>query len=116
MSEHHSHSIDPQPAVIPADKAKIAKIWKTAGILALVTIIEFVFAFLVARGPVLITIFVLLTLVKAFFIVFEFMHLGHEKRSLKLSVLLPIIFLLWLILAALMEADAILKAIELYWK
>lgn len=110
---HHTETVEHE--VIPVDKAKVAKIWKTAGILALVTIIEFVFAFTIGRGPLLITIFVLLTLVKAFYIVSEFMHLGHEAKALKLSVLLPIIFLLWLILASLMEADAILKAIQAFW-
>jgi len=111
-----SHSKFVEPEVIPADKKKILHIWKVAGILALLTIVEFVFAFKMDRGYSLVTIFVLLTLVKAFFIMWEFMHLGHEAKALKLSIFLPIIFLLWLILAFLMEADSILVAIQTYWK
>jgi len=114
MSHHHSETVD--HPVIPVDKKKIQKIWATAGILALVTIVEFIFAFTLGRGHLLVSIFVVLTLVKAYFIIMEFMHLGHEEKSLKLSIFLPIIFLLWLILASLMEADAVLKAIQLFWK
>jgi cytochrome c oxidase subunit IV len=38
-------------------------------------------------------IFIILTLVKAGYIVLQFMHLGHEKKSLKWTILLPAIIL-----------------------
>ncbi|MDB2613221.1 cytochrome C oxidase subunit IV family protein [bacterium] len=34
-------------------------------------------------------IFIVLTIIKAAYIVMEFMHLGHEVKGLKLSILLP---------------------------
>lgn len=95
--------------VQPADREKIAKIWKTAGLLAIVTAIEFVFAFTMSRGPLLISIFIGLTLVKAFYIVAEFMHLKHEVKVLIWSILIPLIFLVWLVLALLIEGDSMLQ-------
>ena len=38
-------------------------------------------------------IFIILTLVKAGYIVLQFMHLGHEQKSLKWTILLPAIIL-----------------------
>ena len=34
--------------------------------------------------------FIILTIVKAYYIVYAFMHLGHERNNLKLSILLPV--------------------------
>ena len=86
-------------AVQPADKKKIWGIWKVAIILGVVTAIEYVFAFNMPRGLLLNVIFVTLTIVKAFYIVSEFMHLGHEVKGLVWSIILPMIFILWLIVA-----------------
>ncbi len=97
----------PQVEVQPRDKQKILNLWKIAGILFFVTCIEFVFAFTMPRGPLLITIFVTLTIVKAFYIVAEFMHLKGEVKTLMLSILIPMIFVVWLIVALLFEGSAI---------
>lgn len=113
MSGHDEMS--PQVQVLPPDRKKILKLWKIAGILAIVTAIEFVFAFTMDRGTALITIFVVLTLVKAYFIVSEFMHLGHEVNPLVNSIILPLMFLCWLILALLMEAQAVYDIIQRFW-
>ena len=102
MSSEEVHVV-----VQPEDKAKIRKIWKVALILGIVTVIEFIFAFTMTRGPLLIGIFVGLTLVKAFYIVSEFMHLKYEVKVLIWSILIPLIFVAWLILALLIEGDAI---------
>ncbi|MFK7900209.1 MAG: cytochrome C oxidase subunit IV family protein [Cyclobacteriaceae bacterium] len=101
--------------VVPADKAKIWKIWKTALILGFITLIEFAFAFTMDKGVLLTTIFIVLTLVKAGFIVGEFMHLKHEAKALVWSVLLPIMFLCWLILAMKIEGNAIFDALAYFW-
>ena len=42
---------------------------------------------------------------KAYFIVKEFMHLGHEVRGMALSILLPLFLLVWAIIAFLWEGD-----------
>lgn len=93
--------------VIPEDKEKIKKIWKVAGILAIVTAIEFAFAFGMDAGPIRTFIFIALTIVKAFFIVAEFMHLGHEKKSLIYSILLPTMFIVFLIFILMYQGSAI---------
>ena len=99
--------VESQVVVQPVDKEKIKKIWKTAGILAIVTAIEFAIAFSPLAGGVKVFTFIALTIVKAFFIVAEFMHLGHEKKSLVYSIILPLVFICWLIGALLIQAVAI---------
>jgi cytochrome c oxidase subunit IV len=97
--------------VQPADKDKIRGIWKVALYLAIITFIEYVFAFTMAKGMLLNVIFVSLTIVKAFFIVSEFMHLGHEVKGLIYSIILPMMFVIWLIQALVnMEGSAIKSA------
>tara|TARA_B100000475_G_C14846610_1_gene251501 strand:- start:245 stop:625 length:381 start_codon:yes stop_codon:yes gene_type:complete len=52
--------------------------------------------------------YIILTLVKAGYIVMEFMHLGHERKGMKLTVLVPyIVFILYLIFISITEASAV---------
>lgn len=97
--------------VQPVDKAKIWGIWKVAIILAVITGIEYVFAFTMDEGMLRTVIFIGLTIVKAFFIVSEFMHLGHEVKGLVYSIILPMMFIIWLIVALVnLEGGAIKDA------
>jgi len=96
--------------VMPADKAKIKQIWKVAGILGLITSIEFIIAFTIPTGYFKLTVFVGLTILKAAYIVGEFMHLKHESKSLMWSILLPMIFVIWMLVAFRYESGAILDA------
>lgn len=100
--------------VQPADPAKIRKIWRVALLLAVVTLIEFAFAFTLPRGILLYAIFIGLTFVKAFYIISEFMHLKHEVKFLIWSISLPVIFVIWLIIALLVEGDTIYEIRELF--
>jgi cytochrome c oxidase subunit IV len=102
-----SHENFVEPEVIPVDKNKILKIWKVAGILALVTGVEFIIAFTLHDKWTKIVIFIVLTLVKAYYIVSEFMHLGHERKALINSIILPLVLLFWLITVFLMESGFI---------
>lgn len=96
----------------PADRSAILKIWKIAGLLLVVTIIEFVFAFSLPESWkwMKISIFVGLTFVKAFYIISEFMHLKHETKVLIWSIALPMIFVVWFVIALIYEGGAILGA------
>ncbi len=85
--------------VQPVDRDKIIGIWKVAGILAFITAIEYVFAFKMDAGTLRSAIFIGLTIMKAFYIVSEFMHLGHEVKGLIYSIILPMMFVIWLIVA-----------------
>jgi len=50
--------------------------------------------------------FIILTLVKAYYIVAIFMHLGHEKKSLQISVVAPMLVLIpYLLFILLVEAS-----------
>ncbi len=100
-----------QITVQPVDKAKINKIWRVAGILGLVTAIEFVIAFTVNAGGAKTFLFVALTIVKAFYIVAEFMHLGHERKSLIMSILLPLVFVIFLIFILWYQGTAIFNVL-----
>ena len=96
----------------PADKSNILRLWKIAGILLVVTIIEFIFAFSLPESWkwMKISIFIGLTFVKAFYIVSEFMHLKHETKVLIWSIILPMIFVVWFVIALIYEGGAILGA------
>jgi len=100
-----------QVQAVPADKSKIMKLWKIAGLLLLVTMVEFSFAFGLPDNFkwTKISIFIGLTFVKAFYIVSEFMHLKHETKVLIWSIILPMIFVVWLVIAMIYEGGAILE-------
>ena len=93
--------------VLPPDKEKIKKLWTVAGILGIVTAIEFVIAFTIHAGPFKTAVFVGLTIVKAGYIVGEFMHLRHEVKVLFWSILIPMIFVAWMLVAFIYEGSAI---------
>jgi len=97
-----------------AHKAKIKKIIQVTIILSVVTGIEFVFAFIMDAGTARTALFFILTIVKAYFIISEFMHLGHEVNALKWSIIFPLAFILWLIVALLVEGDTVYQLRELF--
>tara|TARA_B100000886_G_C20423008_1_gene492468 strand:+ start:1161 stop:1478 length:318 start_codon:yes stop_codon:yes gene_type:complete len=78
-------------------------IWRVFWILLIVTAVEVVLgiikpAILIDNfflGTTLLNlIFIILTIIKAAYIVMEFMHLGQEVKGLKLSILLPALVLI----------------------
>jgi cytochrome c oxidase subunit IV len=102
-----AHDHEPQVTVLPPDTAKIRHLWKVALILLCVTILEFVVAFTLAHGHFKVMIFVVMTIVKAAYIVGEFMHLKHEAKVLMWSILIPMVFVVWMLVAFLYEGMAI---------
>jgi cytochrome c oxidase subunit IV len=97
--------------VKPVNKKKVKKLWKIALILGIVTTIEFLMAYTMPRGILLYAAFVGLTIVKAFYIVSEFMHLKYEVKALIWSILLPLILVVWLIVALLAEGGSIFNTL-----
>lgn len=79
------------------------KIWLVFWILLAITVAEFAVAFMVGRGTFRNVTFIVMTLVKAFYIVAEFMHLKHEVKSLIMTVLIPLTFVAWMVLALMLE-------------
>ncbi|CAN5226696.1 hypothetical protein BH09BAC3_BH09BAC3_20600 [soil metagenome] len=103
-----SHHDEPQITVLPPDTAKIKQLWMTALYLLIITAFEFLIAFTVHHGPLKTAIFVVLTIVKAGYIVGEFMHLRHEVKVLFWAVLLPMIFIGWMLVAFVYEGTKII--------
>lgn len=102
MSSHASdHSLAPGE-IAPANTAWI---WKTFWVLVGITSIEFVFVFFMNAGSLRNSIFIVLTILKAFFIVGEFMHLKHEVKSLIWSILVPMALVVWLVVALVAEGS-----------
>ncbi len=98
-----NHAHEPQITVLPPDKEKIKKLWTVAGILGAVTALEFVIAFTMGHGSLKTAIFVGLTIVKAAYIVGEFMHLRYEVKVLLWAILIPMIFVVWMLVAFVYE-------------
>lgn len=87
------------------DPKNVKVIWKTFWILLFVTMAEVGIAFTPIPRDILIIIFIVLTIVKAYYIVAYFMHLKHEELSFKYSILLPFFLILYLIVMALAEGN-----------
>ncbi|MCX2742575.1 cytochrome C oxidase subunit IV family protein [Mangrovivirga sp. M17] len=94
---------------IPRNKETVNKIIKVTAILAVVTLIEVGAAYVFPRGLLLFAFFIGLTLVKAFYIVSEFMHLKYETKSLIWSIMLPLLFVIWLLVALRTESAEIFQ-------
>lgn len=99
-------------AVLTGEHAKpnTGRIWKIFFVLVVITAIEFAITFALEaqhfrtmRNSILIG----LTILKAFFIVGEFMHLKHETKGLIWMVLVPTVLLIWLLVALITEGSAI---------
>ena len=92
-----------------ASNAKRA-IMVTTLILVAITSFEFFIAFTVSSdGPYALAkviTFLVLTLVKAYYIIANFMHLGEELKKFIQAILLPFIFIVWFIIAMMKEGDS----------
>ena len=107
MSHEHAH------------ESNLGRIWKVFGILSVITIVEVIFGILkpdvlhmnnFLSMNLLNWLFIILTLVKAYYIVWAFMHMEGEKSSLRWIVVSPIIFLVaYLLFILLVEADYIFE-------
>lgn len=90
----------------PESKKQIKRIWKVFWILLAVTVVEVVlgmfFSTKMPRG-LLNTFFMLLTLLKAGYIVSIFMHLGDELKNFMITVLIPLVLFVWFIIAFLYD-------------
>lgn len=81
---------------------KIRKnIWKVTAILTAITILEVFIGATIKKEPgmlwnLVIFGFIVMTLIKAGYIVMTFMHLGDERRNIRMTILIPyIVFVLY---------------------
>jgi len=93
-------------------------VWKGCAVLAVVTLIE-VFVSLLQKGHVIsgledvsavviaaAVIIGVLSIYKAYYIIYNFMHMAHEVPGLRMSVLLPTALLIWGMIAFFQEGSA----------
>jgi cytochrome c oxidase subunit 4 len=98
------------------------RIWTVFGILSVITIIEVIFGIIKPEAlhmnnflglNLLNWLFIILTIVKAYYIVYAFMHMEGEKSSLRYSVILPLIFLvIYLLFILLTEGNYIFEVFK----
>ena len=97
-------------------KSVTQKIWGVLIFLSILTVIEVVLG--IFKPQVLMNtflgmkllnwIFIILTIIKAYYIAWDFMHLRDERRSFTSSIVLPLLILIpYLIFILLLEADYI---------
>jgi len=80
-------------------------IWRVFWLLLIVTAFEVGIAFTPIPHSILVVIFIVLTIVKAYYIVAFFMHLKHENSPFRYTIVLPFILILYLIVMALAEGN-----------
>ncbi|MFQ3340606.1 MAG: cytochrome c oxidase subunit 4 [Flavobacteriaceae bacterium] len=102
-------------------KSNQQKIWGVLIFLSIVTTIEVALGIIkpeflsgsFLRMKILNWIFIILTIVKAYYIAWDFMHIRDEKSGLKNSIVLPLVILIpYLAFILLIEADYIFDVIE----
>ncbi|MES2863295.1 MAG: cytochrome C oxidase subunit IV family protein [Bacteroidota bacterium] len=102
-----------------AHESNMKRIWTVFGILSIITTVEvylgiskpdFLFKETLLSMSFLNWIFIILTVIKAYYIMWAFMHLEGEKKSLRWSIVAPLVFLiLYLCFIILVEADYIFE-------
>ena len=98
------------------------RIWTVFGLLSLITTVEvgfgivkpgFLFFNTFIGVSLLNWLFIILTLVKAYYIVWAFMHMEGEKKTLKNAVVFPLIFLVcYLLFILLTEGDYVFEVFK----
>jgi cytochrome c oxidase subunit 4 len=100
-----------------AHESNIKRIWKVFALLSVITTVEVALG-IIKPEPLHMSnflsmnllnwIFIVLTLVKAYYIIWAFMHMEGERASLRWAVVSSVIFLvLYLLFILLVEADYI---------
>lgn len=86
-------------------------IWRTFWVLLIITLVELTLATVHMKTEfppklVLNGIYLILTCAKAFYIIAEFMHLGHEIKNLIMSLAIPACLFIWFLIAFLWDGAA----------
>jgi cytochrome c oxidase subunit IV len=95
------------------------KIWFVTALLTLITAVEVALGMMIKQDSVAWPFvkwgFIIMTIIKAGYIVLVFMHLGEERKSFKYVILVPyFIFILYLIFILLWEGMAVGEALNIY--
>jgi cytochrome c oxidase subunit IV len=112
MTEH-MNAANPTSADFGKDKSSFDSkaVWRTFWILLCITVFELIIAIVYYETHffpkhLLNGVFIIMTLAKAFFIVAEFMHLGHEIKNLIMTIAVPACLFIWFLIAFLWDGSA----------
>ena len=109
------HTISPEITHAPEHSEGTGRIWKIFWVLSFLTIIELALGYFLyfkaenlSQVVVLFTKVVIgiLTLLKAYYIVSVFMHLGDEVRNMIMTITVPLILFVWFIIAFLWDGNS----------
>lgn len=100
MSAHTTEHLEHTES--PADMK--AQIWKTFWILLAFTLVDIALYFIIDPSMVRNWIFIILGVVKAFFIVSIFMHMKFERNFLTWMIVTPMVLVIYLITLMVIEA------------
>jgi cytochrome c oxidase subunit IV len=97
--EHLEHTETP--------KDMKSQIWKTFWILLAFTVVDIVIYFMLLSNHSMWKnwLFILLGVVKAYFIVGVFMHMKFERKTLMYSIIIPMIFVVFFVSLMIIEGD-----------
>jgi cytochrome c oxidase subunit 4 len=99
---HHAHAE-------PSFSTKT--IWRTFWILLIITCVELTIGMFIAPHfhslkIMFNVLYMFLTLIKAFYIVAEFMHLRHELKNLMMTIVVPLFLFVWFVVAFLWDGNS----------
>ena len=110
----HEHKLEIFRGLIKF-KSNTTKIWGVLLLLTIITVVEVAFGIIRPEFFIVHTflgmkflnwIFIILTLVKAYYIAWDFMHLRDEKTALRRAIVwTPIFLVAYLVFILLLEAD-----------
>lgn len=108
METAHATSVH-QGHEVPTFNTKV--IWRTFWILLAITCVELTLGMFIAPHfhslKIMFNIlYMFLTLVKAFYIVAEFMHLRHELKNLIMTIIVPLFLFVWFVGAFLWDGNS----------
>lgn len=116
---HNDHTAHAHDAHAHGEGLDVKRIWQVFGILLLLTAVEFLVALgfvhhwkIVEKGPVLYFFYIVLTLVKAYYIVAYFMHLKFEKKGFIITCSIVFLFIVYFIVLMLIEGNYLLDALQ----
>lgn len=99
------------------------KILKVTALLSVITIVEVLVGIYYSKTHVspgtwqaIKWFYIVLTLVKAGYIVLVFMHLGDERKNLRTTILLPMVLVIYFIFICIFEGEYLLQYVEDFLK
>jgi cytochrome c oxidase subunit IV len=112
--DHHQSSSEVTVHHAPGGKEVVQKIIRTTVILSVITLIELALGlgmYLMPNASSALILFikgviVILSLLKAFYIVGVFMHLGEEIKNLIMTIIVPLLLFVWFIAAFLLDGSS----------